>query len=110
MIELESIKGFGSKKNEIFGRELVEFILDMTDQNNDKDFTKFLKLERTKIAKFNHIDEYNVYDDKVLKKLVFMKPKSIEVLGKVYGFKKKNISLFGEYLVKRIDEFFKSKC
>lgn len=37
-----------------------------------------------------------------------MKPKDRETLSKVYGFKKENIDIFGDYLVKVILKYLES--
>lgn len=65
----------------------------------------FLLTERSKIAKFNKLSENDVYDDRVANYLVKMKPRSKEALSKVFEFRKDNIDIFGDYLVRIISKF-----
>lgn len=104
--ELKTIKGIGEKKIQLFGEELVSMINDSfsVQGNNQKDeiLYQVLLKERIKIAKFNKLEENDVYSDKVIQYLVKMKPSNKEELSKIYGFRKENIDIFGEYLIKVI--------
>jgi restriction system protein len=106
--ELVNIKGLGSKKAEIFGAEIIDFVNSKLIMKSkpvfevDQKLVELLLVERTKIAKFNKLAEDEVYTDKVAGYLAKMKPKDRETLSKVYGFRKENIDIFGDYLLKVI--------
>ncbi|HHW79336.1 MAG TPA: hypothetical protein GX742_00880 [Acholeplasmataceae bacterium] len=110
--ELEKITGLGLKKIDMFGDDLINFFAD--NNKNDKDVKtndvdsllyEFLLEERIKISKFNKISIEDIYSDQVALNLVKMKPKNKKILSKVYGFKKENIEIFGDYLVRVIAKF-----
>lgn len=109
--ELVNIKGLGSKKAEIFGTEIIDFINNKLIKKSksifevDPKLLELLLVERKKIAKFNKLTEDDVYTDKVASYIAKMKPKDCETLSKVYGFKKENILIFGDYLVKVISKY-----
>ena len=109
--ELSQIKGLGSKKVDTFGAEVIEFVINKLIKKTrpafktDSKLLELLMIERTKIAKFNKMSEEDVYTDKVAGYIAKMKPKDRETLAKVYGFKKENIDVFGDYLVKVILKF-----
>lgn len=109
--DLSKIKGLGSKKVDLFGAEIIEFVVNKliskVENINDMDtrLLEFLLTERTKIAKYNKMQEDDVYTDKVASYIVKMKPKNKETLIKIYGFKKENIDIFGDYLIKAIRKF-----
>lgn len=111
--ELSKIKGIGKKKIETFGNELIEFIKKNSIthnkqlENSDDDLLQFLISERTKIAKYNNLLEEEVYSDKVAEYLAKMKPTDKESLNKIYGFRKENIEIFGDYLIKIISRKIK---
>jgi hypothetical protein len=113
--ELSSIKGFGEKKIELFGSEIVEFVnnklIGKTKLTSDVDQKLFelLLVERVKIAKFNKLSEDDVYSDKVAGYIAKMKPKDREALAKVYGIKKENIDIFGDYLLRIIYKYIDTK-
>lgn len=106
--ELVNIKGFGPKKVEMFGLEIINFVkknlIQNQDEINEVDYKLFQILidEREKIAKFNKMSETDVYSDKVAKYLAKLKPKNKRALEKVYDFRKENIEIFGDYLIKII--------
>lgn len=106
--ELGAIKGLGPKKVEIFGTEVLEFVSSnlikksKTSFEVDQRLLDLLIQERAKIARFNKMSEANVYSDKVASYIAKMKPKDKDTLAKVYGFKKENIEVFGDYLLRVI--------
>jgi superfamily II DNA helicase RecQ len=106
--ELLEVKGFGQKKVDLFGIEIIEFVKKTLIENslkeNEKKLYETLLLERTKIAKYNHMLEEEVYSDKVAKELVKIKPEKKELLAKVNGFDEKNIEIFGDYLIRVINK------
>jgi superfamily II DNA helicase RecQ len=106
--ELLEVKGFGQKKVDLFGIEIVEFVKKTLTEDslteNEKKLYETLILERTKIAKYNHMLEEEVYSDKVAKELVKIKPEKKELLAKVNGFDEKNIEIFGDYLIRVINK------
>ncbi|NLB49032.1 MAG: hypothetical protein GX813_04265 [Erysipelotrichia bacterium] len=111
--ELSKIKGIGKKKIETFGNELIEFIknnstpYDKQLENAEEDLLQFLISERAKIAKYNNLSEEEVYSDKIAEYLAKMKPTDKKSLEKIYGFKKENIEIFGDYLTKIISRKIK---
>jgi restriction system protein len=113
--ELVNIKGLGSKKAEIFGAEIIDFVNNKLIKKSkpifevDQKLVELLMTERTKIAKFNKLTEDEVYTDKVAAYIAKMKPKDYETLSKVYGFKKENISIFGDYLLRVISKYSEQK-
>lgn len=108
--ELANVKGFGPHKVNLFGDAIIKLLKDNTittnDETVDKDSELFQKLiaERPRISKFNKISVEAVYSDQVAKNLAKMKPKKVEHLEKIFGFDKKNIEIFGEYLVNFISK------
>lgn len=108
--ELANVKGFGPHKVNLFGDVIIKLLKDNTittnDEAVDKDSELFQKLiaERPRISKFNKIPAEAVYSDQVAKNLAKMKPKKVEHLEKIFGFDKKNIEIFGEYLVNFISK------
>jgi len=105
--DLNKVKGFGAKKIETFGKEIIEFFNNLKTSNNSNtndDLYKALLEERPKIARYNKLTEEEVYSDKVAGYLAKMKPKTKEDLNKIFGFRKENIEIFGEYLVKVINK------
>ncbi|MBN2837073.1 MAG: HRDC domain-containing protein [Candidatus Delongbacteria bacterium] len=112
--ELSKIKGFGIKKVEMFGIEIVEFVKSRliekskTELEVDQKFIDLLFIERTKIAKFNNMSEKDVFDDKVASYIAKMKPRNKETLAKVYGLKKENIDIFGDYLLKVVSKYIEN--
>jgi superfamily II DNA helicase RecQ len=111
---LSQIKGFGTKKIELFGAQIIDFVnnnlINSNKTNNDSDekLMELLLIERVKIAKFNKISENDVFDDKVANRIAKMKPQNKETLSKVYGFKKENINIFGDYLIRVITKYLES--
>ncbi len=109
--DLSKIKGIGSKKVDIFGAEIIDFVanklIKKTKQiiETDPKLLELLLIERAKIAKFNKLSENDVYTDKVASYIAKMKPKDRETLAKIYGFKKENIDIFGDYLIKVITKY-----
>lgn len=112
--ELSKIKGFGTKKVETFGNEIIEFVKNNLTKKSkvvlevDQNLIDLLLLERVKIAKYNKMLETDVYDYKVATYIAKMKPTNKETLSKIYGFKKENIDIFGEYLLKVISKYLDS--
>lgn len=110
---LLTIKGLGEKKVDIFGQEICDFVNEHLIENItkksdiDQDFLAILLSERIKISKYNKIPIEEVYSDKVAGYLAKMKPTNLKMLEKIYGFKKENIALFGDYLIKVIDKYTK---
>jgi len=106
--ELANIKGFGPKRVDLLGVDIIEFVKDKLIIKEKKSFEPdqelldLLLIERTKIAAYNKMAETDVYDDKVAGYLSKMKPRNKETLAKVYGFKKENIEIFGDYLIRFI--------
>jgi len=113
--DLLKIKGLGPKKVDIFGQEICDFVNENLIKEKtkkyevDQDLLKLLLNERVKISKYNKIPIEEVYSDKVAGYLAKMKPTNLNTLEKVYGFKKENIALFGDYLTKVIDKYQKQK-
>jgi superfamily II DNA helicase RecQ len=109
--ELSKIKGFGTKKVETIGKDIIDLINENFNQTTksglikDENLYNALLLERVKIAKYNHLDETDVYDDKTAENLSKMKPQNKETLKRVFGFKEENIEIFGDYLLKFISKF-----
>ena len=109
--ELSKIKGLGTKKIELFGSEIVDFVNNKLvkktkpTSDNDQKLFELLLIERTKIAKFNKMTEDDVYTDKVAGYIAKMKPRDREILAKIYGFKKENIDIYGDYLIKVITKY-----
>lgn len=113
--ELSKIKGLGTKKVAIFGAEIIDYVASKLIKKSkpaleiDQKLLDLLLFERTKIAKFNKLSEDDVYSDKVAGYIAKMKPKDRETLVKVYGFKKENIDIFGDYLLKVINKYINDK-
>lgn len=109
--DLSDIKGIGLKKVETFGTEIIDFVArNLVEESKpileiDSKLLELLLVERKKIAKFNNLSEEDVYNDKVAGYLAKMKPKDKETLSKIYGFKRENIDIFGDYLLKVIIKF-----
>jgi len=108
--ELLKIKGFGQQKVDLFGEDILKLLNSNQEKTNtislDKEQELYEKLivERIRIAKFNKLKESDVYTDQVAKNLSKMKPRTKEHLEKIYGFNKKNIDIFGEYLINFISK------
>lgn len=104
--DLINVKGFGPKRVNKFGSELIEFInknfSDYKKNGADDLLYDMLISERPKIAKYNNLNEEDVYTNKVAKNIVKMKPMNKNSLRKVFGFNKSNINIFGEYLITKI--------
>jgi superfamily II DNA helicase RecQ len=113
--ELSKIKGFGVKKVETIGKDIVDFINENFNQikkqglMKDENLYNALLLERVKIAKYNHLEENDVYDDKTAKNISKMKPQNKETLKRVFGFKEENIDIFGDYLIRFISKFIEDQ-
>ncbi len=106
--ELSKVKGFGPAKLDLFGNDIIE-LFKANENKSSLDIPKedevlFNKLiaERPRIASFNKISEESVYSDQVARNLAKMKPKNLKHLERIYGFDKKNIEIFGDYLIKFI--------
>lgn len=72
--------------------------------DKDQQLYNVLLEERPKIARFNKLTEDEVYTDRVASYLVKMKPKTKEALDKIFDFRKENIEIFGEYLLRVINK------
>lgn len=113
--ELSNIKGIGLRKVETFGTEIIDFVArnlvgdSKPTPEIDSKLLELLLVERTKIAKFNKLTEDDVYSDKVAGYITKMKPKDRETLSMVYGFKRENIDIFGDYLLKVIIKYINDK-
>ncbi len=103
--ELLKVKGFGEAKVDLFGENILKVLtenqsnLEPTKSSKEDILYEKLILERVRIAKYNNLKEQAVYSDKVARNLAKMTPRTKETLEKVYGFNKKNIKIFGEYLI-----------
>lgn len=114
--ELSNVKGLGPKKIEQFGNEIIEFVKNYYCKPNtpkekyetDDELLNILLSERKKIAKYNKMEENDVYSDKVAAYIAKMKPLSKVSLSKIFGFDTKNIDIFGDYLIKIIDKYVKN--
>lgn len=106
--ELSGITGLGEVKISTFGEELVNFFNENSKDDIETKLYDYLIEERVKISKFNKLSVENVYSDRVASNLSKMKPKDKETLARVYGFKKENIELFGDYLIRVIKNFLDS--
>jgi restriction system protein len=112
--DLVNIKGLGSKKAEIFGAEIIDFVNSKLIKKTkptfevDQKLLELLLVERSKIAKFNKLTEDDVYTNNVAGFKAKMKPKDRETLSKVYGFRKENIDVFGDYLLKVISKYLET--
>ncbi|MGE4572439.1 MAG: restriction endonuclease [Candidatus Izemoplasmatales bacterium] len=110
--ELSNITGFGKKRVDTFGKEVLEYINKLYKETyfeeNDSLLYEILISERSKIAKYNNLSEEDVYTDKVAKYIVRMKPQDKTTLEKVFGFRKENIDIFGDYLIKKIKAFIEN--
>jgi len=114
---LLDVKGFDSKKVELFGEYLVNRIrafMKLEPLNSKttivtvdiKEFTVYLKETRRKIASYNKIDKlYNVFNNKTLEEIVEKLPKTKEELLKIKGLGPAKVELWGSYLLKEIDKF-----
>lgn len=102
--ELSKVKGFGPAKAGLFGNDIIELFKIKEEKIPNEDDELFNKLitERPRIASFNKIAEESVYTDQVARNLAKMKPKNLKHLERIYGFDKKNIPIFGDYLIKFI--------
>jgi restriction system protein len=113
--ELLKINGLSTKKIEMFGAEVIDFVKStliskpQETPNIDQGLIDILIAERAKIARFNKLSEADVYDDKTAVYIAKMRPKNKETLAKVYGFRKENIEIFGDYLLRVITKFYESK-
>lgn len=113
--DLSNIKGIGLRKVETFGTEIIDFVArnlvgdSKPTPEIDSKLLELLLAERTKIAKFNKLTEDDVYSDKVAGYIAKMKPKDRETLSMVYGFKRENIDIFGDYLLKVIIKYINDK-
>ena len=118
-ITLESlleVKGFDSKKVELFGLYLVNKIREFmqveplvirkeTELNKDE-FTILLKELRKKIATYNKIDKlYNVFNNKTLEEIVEKVPKTETELLEINGIGPVKTELWGKYLLSEINKF-----
>lgn len=109
--DLSKIKGFNEKKINTIGFDVINFVKENLLEKNtssldvDKELLNLLLTERPKIAKFNNLSEKDVYDDRVAGYLVKMKPRNKETLARVYEFRKENIDIFGDYLIRVISKF-----
>jgi len=108
--ELLKVKGFGPVKVELIGDEILALVKEVDGKQeivvSEKEQALYKKLiaARPRIAKFNKLNENDVYSDQVARNLAKMKPKKVEHLEKVYGFDKKNIKVFGKYLINLISK------
>lgn len=103
--DLKLVKGFKDKKTDVFGEDIIEFFKSKDLKNNvDENIYSLLLEERPKIAKYNKLTEEEVYSDKVAGYIAKMMPKTKEDLGKIFGFRKENIEIFGEYLLRKINK------
>ena len=105
--ELLKIKGFGTKKVEAFGDEIIAVFKKKEPVYLEDAETRLYNIlisERPKIASFNKLEQDQVYTDKVASYLAKMKPRTKEDLEKIFGFEKKNIEIFGDFLIKLINK------
>jgi restriction system protein len=113
--ELMKINGLSSKKVEMFGAEVIDFVKStlitkpQDSPNLEQGLIDLLITERPKIARFNKLTEVDVYDDKTASYIAKMKPKNKETLAKVYGFRKENIEIFGDHLLRVIAKYLEGK-
>ena len=102
--ELLKVSGFGDIKVSKFGDDILEFFNKLPPKiDKDQLLYNVLLEERPKIARFNKLTEDEVYTDRVASYLVKMKPKTKEALDKIFDFRKENIEIFGEYLLRVIN-------
>lgn len=107
--ELNDITGLGEVKIKTFGEDLINFFNQFEKDDLETELYNFLIEERVKISKFNKLSIEDVYTDRVASNLSKMKPRNKETLDRVYGFRKENIEIFGDYLVRVINNFLDSK-
>lgn len=104
--ELLKIKGFAEARVNKFGDDIIEFFKEIDSQvTYNEELYKLLIEERPKIAKFNKLKEEDVYSDRVATYLAKMMPKTKNDLKNIFGFKKENIDIFRDYLLRIINNF-----
>lgn len=113
--ELALIKGFNSKKIDLFGKYLINKIkpfINMTTINDEKpidvdNFEVYLKELRKKIASFNNIKQiYFVFDNNTLSEILQKRPKTIEELSKISGIGPKKIEIWGNFFIEKLNDFY----
>lgn len=114
---LLTVKGFDSKKINLFGKYLINRIRNFLNLEpidkikigkkiNKEEFTLYLKVIRKKIASYNKIDKlYNVFNNKTLDQIVEKVPKTESELLKIIGIGPVKTDLWGKYLVGEIKKF-----
>lgn len=103
--ELLNVSGFGPVKVDKFGKDIIDYFNKREDKKDyDEKLYELLINERPKIAKYNKLKEDDVYTNQVATYLAKMKPKTKEDLNRIFNFRKENIELFGDYLIRVINK------
>jgi len=103
--ELAQIKGLGPKKVELFGKDVLTLIDEYKKELVLPELELKIKSIRTRIMKFNNItNEAEVFTDAAIISLLKTKPKTLNELLAISGVAANGINIFGEYLIKKINE------
>ncbi len=99
--ELLNVSGITEQKIKLFGEDILEIL--RTHNNQNENIIEELKTIRKRVMKYNKLKSLDdTFDDVALKELAAKMPTTIEELSTINNFKKDNIELFGDYLIKEI--------
>ncbi len=104
---LKEVQGFGEKKIDMFGQDVVTCIKRYNDNKELNDRVEALIKLRTRIAKFNKIDkDEDAFSNEALITIAEKLPTTIEDLKEIRGIEEDKIEIFGRYLITKIKTMF----
>ncbi len=93
------IQGFGEKKHEQYGEDIIGII-----KESLKQIEEALKAYRLDTAKKNNLKAYEVFNNQQLEQMIDLMPSDKEQLTQVTYYKKQQIDSFGDQIISIIKE------
>lgn len=117
--ELCSIEGFGDKKYEMYGEDIIAIVSGKpveeskqiakketaTENNTSSDITTELKQYRMKKANELGLKPYFIYNNEQMQSIIDSKPKTKEDLLKLNGFGEKKYEMYGEDILAIVKKY-----
>ncbi|MDD4194265.1 MAG: HRDC domain-containing protein [Acholeplasmataceae bacterium] len=94
-----SVQGFGEKKFEQYGEDIIDIIKESLNQIEEA-----LKTYRSETAKMNNLKAYEVFNNQQLEQILELFPKDKEQLTQIKYYSKQQIENFGDQIITIIKE------
>lgn len=98
--ELYNVYGFGEVKTPLYGQAVVDVVSVFINSYKEA----LIGIRKDIYTKYALENEQDAFNDSVLIELSKKLPKTLFALGKIDGFPKANIKLFGNYLIDEIKQ------